>query len=182
MTCARCASEIQTGSRFCASCGTRVSQPHEAARLARLPEEGKLGGVCAGLGAYLDVDVSLVRLAWVVLSVVPGVVLGGVLAYIAAWVLMPVATPAERSAAALGGRRFTRSAEDSMIGGVLGGMAAYFAVDATLVRDIAVVLAIYPGAVIGGVLVYLAAWFILPLQAPPAAAPPLSDQPTSNPA
>jgi phage shock protein PspC (stress-responsive transcriptional regulator) len=39
-------------------------------------------------------------------------------------------------------------------------------VDATIIRLIAIVLAIYPGAVIGGVIAYLVAWFIMPSGGP----------------
>jgi phage shock protein PspC (stress-responsive transcriptional regulator) len=35
-------------------------------------------------------------------------------------------------------------------------------VDATIVRLAAVIIAIYPGAVIGGIVAYLIAWFIMP--------------------
>ena len=41
-------------------------------RLVRKPASGRLGGVCAGIADYLDTDVTLVRLLWVILSIVPG--------------------------------------------------------------------------------------------------------------
>jgi len=119
-----------------------------------------VAGVCAGLAAYFEVDITLVRLLWVTLSVVPGVLIGGVVAYIAAWLLMPVASPQEQPA--FSSNRLTRSETDRRIGGVCGGLAEFFGVDGTIVRLIAVVLAIYPGAVIGGVIAYLIAWFIMP--------------------
>jgi phage shock protein PspC (stress-responsive transcriptional regulator) len=115
--------------------------------------------VCAGLAAYFDADVTLVRLAWVTLSVIPGVLIGGVVAYIAAWVLTPAAGPQEQR---VPGRRLARSETNKQIAGVCGGLANYFGLDATIVRLVAVVLAIYPGAVIGGVIAYLVAWFIMP--------------------
>jgi len=59
-------------------------------RLERLPGRGKIAGVCAGIAAYLETDVALVRAIWVLLSLVPGAIVGGVLAYAAAWLLMPV--------------------------------------------------------------------------------------------
>jgi phage shock protein PspC (stress-responsive transcriptional regulator) len=51
----------------------------------------KLAGVCGGLAEYLDVDPTVVRLIWVALSVVPGGFVGGVLAYILAWIIIPKA-------------------------------------------------------------------------------------------
>src|SRR5215510_9623916 len=64
-------------------------------RLVRRPAEGKIGGVCAGLADYFNTDVALVRAAWVVLSIWPGAVVLGVLAYLAAWLLMPRADAAD---------------------------------------------------------------------------------------
>jgi phage shock protein C len=118
-----------------------------------------VAGVCAGLAAYFDADVTLVRLVWVTLSIIPGVLIGGLVAYVAAWILTPVAGPQDHR---LVGKRLARSETDKQIGGVCGGIAEYFGVDSTVVRLIAVILAIYPGAVIGGVIAYLIAWFIMP--------------------
>ena len=56
-------------------------------RLVRYSSAGRVAGVCAGIAEYLDTDVTLVRLAWVVLSIVPGAFLGGLLAYLAAWIV-----------------------------------------------------------------------------------------------
>ena len=128
-------------------------------RLSRSRTDGKIAGVCAGLADYLDVDVVLVRTGWVVFSIVPGAIIGGVLAYIAAWLLMPEAT---EPAAPVHGRRLTRSTTDKKIAGVCGGLAEYFEVDATAVRLLWVILSIFWGAVVGGVIAYLVAWFIIP--------------------
>jgi phage shock protein PspC (stress-responsive transcriptional regulator) len=123
-----------------------------------LPAEGKLGGVCAGVARYLNTDPTIVRVVWVVLSVVPGVILGGLIAYAVAWVLLP----ADGSASNVTVRRLERSTTDRKIAGICGGLADYFGIDSTVVRIAAVVLAIYPGAVICGILLYLVAWFVMP--------------------
>ena len=128
-------------------------------RLTRSRADGKIAGVCAGLASYLDVDVVLVRAAWVVFSIVPGVLVGGVLAYVAAWLVMPEAT---EPATAPPVRRLTRSATDKKIAGVCGGLAEHFNVDATPVRLLWVILSILCGAVVGGVIAYLVAWLIIP--------------------
>jgi phage shock protein C len=125
----------------------------------RLPDEGKIAGVCAGLAAYFDADVTVVRLVWVILSIIPGVFIGGLVAYVAAWILTPAAAPQSH---AIHGKRLARSEADRQIAGVCGGLAEYFGVDATIVRLAAVILAVYPGAVIGGIVAYLIAWFIMP--------------------
>lgn len=164
MTCHRCSKEIDADSAFCRHCGAAVHETRRPRRLTRRPSEGKLGGVCAGIARYLDTDSTIVRLAWVILSVVPGFVIGGLIAYAAAWALVPVDGS---EVAAVTARQLRRSTTDRKIAGVCGGLAEYFEVDSTLLRIAAVVLAIYPGAIICGVLAYLIAGFVMP--APPAA-------------
>src|SRR5688572_9927157 len=100
-------------------------------RLTRSRHEGKIAGVCAGVANYFEVDVTLVRAAWLVFSVVPGAVIGGVLAYLLAWMVIPEGPGVE---APLPGKRLTRSATDRKIAGVCGGIADYFEVDSTPVR------------------------------------------------
>jgi phage shock protein PspC (stress-responsive transcriptional regulator) len=130
-----------------------------ARRLTRSLTDAKIAGVCAGIADYFDVDVVLVRVAWVVFSIVPGAVIGGVLAYLAAWILMPART---ETVPASGRRRLARSATDRKVAGVCGGLAEYFGVDATPIRLLWVILSILCGAVIGGLLAYLLAWLIMP--------------------
>jgi phage shock protein PspC (stress-responsive transcriptional regulator) len=45
-----------------------------------------IGGVCMGIARYFDVDVTLVRLIWVMAALFGG---SGVLAYIIAWIIVP---------------------------------------------------------------------------------------------
>ena len=56
-------------------------------------------------------------------------------------------------------KRLVRSTNDSMLGGVCGGLGTYFDADPNLIRLIFVVFAAITGV---GVLVYLALWLILP--------------------
>lgn len=46
----------------------------------------KIAGVCTGFARYLDVDVVLVRIVWLVTALTAGV---GFIAYIVAWIAMP---------------------------------------------------------------------------------------------
>lgn len=131
-------------------------------RLTRSRAEGKLAGVCAGLADYVDVDVVLVRAAWLVLSIVPGAIIGGVLAYLAAWFVIPEGAETGSPSRP----RLVRSDTDQKIAGVCGGLADYFGVDSTVVRTLWCVLSILFGAVVGGVIAYALAWFIIPR--PPA--------------
>lgn len=133
-------------------------------RLVRRPAEGKIAGVCAGFAEYFDTDVAMVRAAWVVLSIWPGAVVLGVIAYLVAWVLMPRGE-ARDGAPAISRPRLMRSQADRRIAGVCGGLAEYFDVDPTIVRITWVIVSIVCGAVVFGVVAYLIAWFIIP-QAP----------------
>jgi phage shock protein C len=128
-------------------------------RLTRSRTDRTIAGVCGGLADYLGVDVVLVRAAWVVLSIVPGAIIGGVLVYLAAWLVMPESNDL---APAPHGRRLTRSATDQKIAGVCGGLAEYFDVDATAIRLLWIILSIFCGAIVGGVIAYLVAWLIIP--------------------
>ncbi len=56
-------------------------------KLQRNEQEKTVAGVCAGLAEYFDVDVTWVRIAFV-LAVLAG--LSGVLAYIVLWIAVPV--------------------------------------------------------------------------------------------
>jgi phage shock protein PspC (stress-responsive transcriptional regulator) len=56
-------------------------------RLYRSKKDRMLGGVCAGLGEHLDVDPTVIRLVWVVLTAIS---MGtGILVYILAWIIIP---------------------------------------------------------------------------------------------
>jgi phage shock protein C len=57
-------------------------------KLYRSTTDRKLAGVCGGLGEFFSVDPTLIRLTWVVLSVLTGV-FPGVAVYIVAVVLVP---------------------------------------------------------------------------------------------
>ena len=170
MICGRCAREIEADSRYCRYCGAG-GDTGTGRRLTRIPSEGRIAGVCAGIAAYLNADVTLVRLGWVLLSIVPGGIIGGIIAYAAAWLLMPEGAPGDRPAC--DGPRLLRSAVDRKIGGVCGGLAEYFGVDSTLVRLLVVILAIYPRAVVLGIVGYAIAWAIIP------SAPALPRQPAT---
>lgn len=57
------------------------------ARVARRPERGLIGGVCAGIADHLGVEVSLVRVVMAMIVALGGI---GVAVYALAWALMPL--------------------------------------------------------------------------------------------
>lgn len=55
-------------------------------RLYKSATDKKLDGVCAGIAEYFDIDPTLIRLAWVLMTLFVG---AGLLAYLVAAIVMP---------------------------------------------------------------------------------------------
>jgi phage shock protein PspC (stress-responsive transcriptional regulator) len=60
-------------------------------RLHRSRTEKMIAGVCGGLAEYFGVDPTLIRVLWVLITLLAGV---GVLLYLILWVVMPLDLPA----------------------------------------------------------------------------------------
>jgi phage shock protein C len=86
MYCNYCGKVIQDDANVCAYCGTRVGGVIARKRLIRPRVGRKVAGVCLGFAEYFDLDVSLVRLVWLIASVMTGI---GFLSYPIAWIVMP---------------------------------------------------------------------------------------------
>ena len=92
MYCTRCGIELDQKACYCSQCGQATanaprSESHRGTRLSRPREEAKIAGVCAGFARYFDLDVTLVRILWLVLTIYPPGV--GLVAYIICWIAMP---------------------------------------------------------------------------------------------
>ena len=57
----------------------------EKTRLTR-SDDKMIGGVCAGLAEYLDIDPTIVRIVWVLMVLFAGF---GILLYVILWLIMP---------------------------------------------------------------------------------------------
>lgn len=55
-------------------------------RLRKSSRNKLVAGVCSGLADYLNIDVTILRIAWLILVLFYGV---GILAYIILWIVMP---------------------------------------------------------------------------------------------
>ncbi len=70
--------------------------------------------------------------------------------------------------------KLTRSCDDRRLAGVCGGLANYFGLDSSRLRVVWVLATLFTA--FAGVVVYLALWYLLPAEPPPAPAfdpPPL---------
>jgi phage shock protein C len=73
--------------------GTRLTIREEAItmekRLHRARNDRKLAGVCGGVAEYFGWDPTLVRVGWIVLTLMGG---SGILLYLIMWLVMPEAS------------------------------------------------------------------------------------------
>lgn len=113
-----------------------------------------LGGVCAGMGNYFNVDAVWIRLLFALFTAAWGV---GLLVYLVMWVIVPGSYELEEPQAI---KKMFRDNERKVLGGVSGGLAAYFGVDIVVIRLLFVLTAVF--GVGGGVIAYIVFWLVLP--------------------
>ncbi len=107
-----------------ASAGATAEEPR---RLRRAENDTVLGGVCAGIAHYLRIDPAVVRIIFALIAFAG---FGfGFLLYIILWIVLPAA-PLQTNVR----KRLYRDPENKVIGGVAGGLAAYFNVDTWIPR------------------------------------------------
>lgn len=112
-----------------------------------------LGGVCAGLGHYFNVNAVWVRLFFALLTFAWGF---GLLVYIIMWIALPGSDTLEDDPV---NRKLFRDTERKVIGGVSGGLAAYFGIDIVVVRVLFVLFAFLGGF---GLVTYIVLWIATP--------------------
>jgi len=57
-------------------------------KLYRSTHDKKLAGICGGIGLYTGIDPTLIRLAWIILTILTGIA-PGVIGYIIAAIVVP---------------------------------------------------------------------------------------------
>ena len=148
-------------------------------RLYRDSSDKFIGGVCSGIAAYLNVDPAIVRILFAIITF--GGFGLGFLIYILLWIILPTKDLEHYS-----GKRLYRNPDDRVIGGVAGGLAAYFNKETWIIRLIFVAplalsillgilrgfswdydFEIFPNIVFGSLngtfaLIYIILWMVLP--------------------
>ncbi len=56
-------------------------------RLYRSRKERVIGGVCGGLGEFFDIDPTIIRLLWAIITILSAG--AGIVAYLLAWIIIP---------------------------------------------------------------------------------------------
>ncbi len=57
--------------------------------LRRSVANRQIAGVCGGLAEFLGLDPTLVRVLYVLFSIVPGTIVGGMIVYAVLWAVIP---------------------------------------------------------------------------------------------
>ena len=103
MYCCNCGRELEEEARYCSVCGTarpseqpKSGESREIRLLGRV-RDGKIAGVCGGVARYFDIDVTLVRILWIILTIFPPL-LPGIIGYIVCWIALPLDPPRLSSA------------------------------------------------------------------------------------
>lgn len=91
MYCNFCGRTMPDDVLYCSGCGRQLGARVVRRPLERAREGRKIAGVCMGFARHLDVDVTLVRLVWLVLACASGGL--GFIAYLIAWIVIPEAQP-----------------------------------------------------------------------------------------
>ena len=101
----------------------------------------KIGGVLGGLGQYLKVDPTILRLAYVYLTILTGI-LPLLVLYIVAWMIMP---DGPKLFVEPKYRQLYRSRKNRKIAGICGGLSALTRIDANVLRLVMVIACILTG-------------------------------------
>ena len=103
------------------------SEKKPRGRLYRDTNDKFIGGVCSGIAAYMNVDPAIIRILFAIVTF--GGFGIGFLIYILLWIILP-----PKDIEGYVGKRLYRNPEDRIIGGVAGGLSAYFGTRASIIR------------------------------------------------
>ncbi|OJU24491.1 MAG: hypothetical protein BGN92_14480 [Sphingobacteriales bacterium 41-5] len=150
----------------------------EKRRLYRDESNKVIGGVCSGIANWLNIDPTVVRVLFAIISF--GGFGSGILVYILLWIFLPA-----KNMSVYNGKKMYRNPDDKVIGGVAGGIGAYFNINPTTIRWVLAIpliisalkgvhffnwdsdFAIFPNIFFGSlsgtfIFAYIVLWIILP--------------------
>jgi phage shock protein PspC (stress-responsive transcriptional regulator) len=87
-TCPYCAETIKAAAAKCRFCGSNLTRDPFREEWYRLEDGSKIAGVCSGLARHFNINVTLLRLAFVIATVIPAAGVG-LLIYITLWIILP---------------------------------------------------------------------------------------------
>ena len=131
-------------------------------QLYRDTQRKVLGGVAAGVAHYFRTDPLWVRILLLLLLFTDAFITFGALSsitlisYVVLWIVLPGREDLSTDEKV---KKLFRNPDDQVVGGVCSGVAAYFGLDATLIR-LLFVASIFFGGV--GVIAYIVLWIITP--------------------
>jgi phage shock protein PspC (stress-responsive transcriptional regulator) len=115
-----------TGSAQAAQSAPAPEMKLPRGRLYRDNADKMIGGVCAGIANYLNIDPALVRILFVLMTFGAGM---SILVYILLWIIIPA-----KSLEAVKTKRLFRNPDDRILGGVAGGIGAYLNKEPWIIR------------------------------------------------
>ena len=59
-----------------------------AKKLTRSTSDRWIAGICGGIGEYLEIDPNVIRVIWVIVTVLTGFI-AGIIIYILLWIILP---------------------------------------------------------------------------------------------
>jgi phage shock protein PspC (stress-responsive transcriptional regulator) len=117
---------LAAGTQQRASAGEETYTTKKRGRLYRDSSDKILGGVASGIANYLDIDPAVMRILMLLFVFTAGF---GILLYIILWIVLPAKDLDNYT-----GKRLFRNPDSKVIGGVAGGLGAYFNIQPWIIR------------------------------------------------
>ncbi|MBN1914560.1 MAG: PspC domain-containing protein [Parachlamydiales bacterium] len=126
-------------------------------KLCRPKENRIIGGFCAGLGKYWNIDPTWIRLGCLFIGIFTAFI-PAIIAYFICCIITP---SEERSSTPQKIHKLYLSSKNRKIAGLCGGIAEFFHIDSTVVRIIAILFLFIP-PFFPVLLLYFLGWMLIP--------------------
>lgn len=126
-------------------------------KLYRSRSDRVLAGICGGLGSYFEIDSTIIRLVFSFLWIITGI-FPLTIGYLLGILIIPLELIDQKTTYH---RFFYRSQQNKMFAGICGAIAESWDIDPTIIRFVAVILALLTG-IVPGILIYCFGWILIP--------------------